>query len=485
MEVCLQCHLEPTSGDIPAKLQRFNRGPFSYLPGQPLVDFTIFFDYAPGSGREDRFEGVGGAYRFRQSRCVRESGGKLECGSCHDPHDVPRGADAIRHYSSVCLQCHASAATAHPAGISATPSDCITCHMPKRRAEDGHHMIFTDHRIQRHAPANALADFPEKPGEEYHGAVEPYYPSPLPNTPENNLYRAVAQVGMRNNVAAGMPDLVRLLDAVRPREPEFYMVLGEGWKALGNPAEAATAYRHALELQPDSARAMRALASVDPDHAEEILAKAVQAAPNDAESWFRYGVQTKSAERIQRAIDLNPWFPNQSRRLAELTRSVSALGDALRTDPFDDAAWDLGGQIMAEKGNFPAAFFDFEKALRIHPSGQYLFDYALALARANRFEDAEARALMALQSDAGIAEAHELLGGLHSRKNELPDAAREYEAALALEPELARVRLRLGLVRAAQGDRTRAREQLSEAAKSRDPEIARQANQALRQLGAR
>lgn len=48
VEVCLQCHLETTLGIIPAKIQRFNRGPFSYIAGQPLGDFAIFFDYAPG-----------------------------------------------------------------------------------------------------------------------------------------------------------------------------------------------------------------------------------------------------------------------------------------------------------------------------------------------------------------------------------------------------------------------------------------------------
>ncbi len=41
--------------------------------------------------------------------------------------------------------------------------------------------------------------------------MAPYYPSPLPETPRNALYRAVAQVGLGNNVAAGMPDLVRLI----------------------------------------------------------------------------------------------------------------------------------------------------------------------------------------------------------------------------------------------------------------------------------
>ena len=482
MEVCIQCHLETTSGRIPAVLQRFDRGTFSYVPGQPLVDFTISFDHAPGTGHDGKFEAVSSVYRLRQSRCFLKSGGKLECGTCHDPHRIPRGEEAVRHYSNVCRQCHASS---HPAGVASTAPDCITCHMPKRRADDAPHVIMTDHLIQRRAPANALRTFAERPAEEYHGEVVPYYPVPMPATPQNALYRAVAQVGLGNNVASGLPELARLIGELQPRESEFYMVLGDGWKSVGKPREAAAAYRRALELKPDWARAIRALATVDEPHAEQILADAVQIAPNDPESWFRYGVLTSSAERIQKAITLDPWLPDQSRRLAEITHTETALKDALRTDPFDDAAWDLGGRIMAEKRDFQAAFFNFERAIKLRPTGRYMYDYALALVRADRFDDAQKEAAMAAHADPTLVEAHELLGGLHERKTEWSDAAMEYAAALALKPDLARVQLRLGVALAAQGDKDGAAARLREATKGSDAAIAQQAAQALRDLGIR
>lgn len=263
------------------------------------------------------------------------------------------------------------------------------------------------------------------------------------------------------------------------------MVLGDGWKSLDKPREAAAAYQQALEMGADPGRAMRALAEVDPAHAEEILAHAVQAAPKDAESWFRYGVLTSSAERIEKAIALDPWLPDQSRRLAEVTHSEAALADALRTDPFDDAAWDLGGRILAEKGNFPEAFLDFERAIKLRPSSRYLYDYALALARADRFDEALTQAEMAVRADAGMAEAHELLGGLHTRKKEWPDAAREYAAALALKPDVARVQLRLGMALAAEGDKEGAAAHLRAAATGNDAAVAREAAQALREMGIR
>ena len=109
MEVCMQCHLETASMRLPSLVRRFGRGPFSYVPGQALGDFVISFDHAPGSGHDDKFDIAGGAYRFRQSQCFLKSEGELTCETCHNPHDVPRGAEATAYYARICRQFHAAA----------------------------------------------------------------------------------------------------------------------------------------------------------------------------------------------------------------------------------------------------------------------------------------------------------------------------------------------------------------------------------------
>jgi tetratricopeptide (TPR) repeat protein len=511
IDLCMQCHLEPASTAIPALIRRFNRGPFSFTAGEPLGAFVLAFDHAPATQHDDKFEIVGSsAYRLRQSRCFLESKDALTCDTCHDPHRVRRGEEAVRHYSEVCRRCHAAAlnrlaATGmHPAG-----GDCVACHMPQRRTDDVVHAVMTDHLIQRRPPSrDLLAELAERhptEAEEYRAEVVPYYPSTLPRAGPDALYHALAQVAMKNNLRAGVAELARLLALQQPREAEWYIQLGDAWLASGDPLNAGAAYRRAAQLKPQSARALQSLAralkaSRQASRAAEALQRAIQVAPSDARSWYQSAVvaaelgRTGDAiEKMQKGITLDPDLPGEYTTLAgfyaaagKMDRAEAASREALRLDPYDAAAWDLAGRALAGKGQFPEALYNFEKAIRNRPAfAPYLYDYALTLSSARQFDRAQESAEAALRANPEMAEAHELLGGLLARTRRLPEAAAQYRQALQLRPDFARARLDLASVLAAQGDKQGAARELRAASGSADPEVARLAAAALQRLGER
>jgi predicted CXXCH cytochrome family protein len=198
----MQCHLETTSTRLPHSLLRFDRGTFSYRPGQPLSDYVLHFDHAPGTGWDDKFQIAHQAYRLRKSLCFQRSGGRLTCTTCHNPHAAPRGQAAVEQYTGACRGCHASTLEKQIAAKKhSSVQNCLECHMPKRRTDDVVHVVMTDHYIQRSKPArDLLAPLKERHETEetvYAGPVALYYPAQLPS-PESELY-SVAQVKQLTN----------------------------------------------------------------------------------------------------------------------------------------------------------------------------------------------------------------------------------------------------------------------------------------------
>jgi tetratricopeptide (TPR) repeat protein len=504
MEVCMQCHLQTTSLRLPAAIRRFDRGPFSYRAGQPIGDFLLFFDRAATSGSQPKFEIVSSVVRLRESQCFLQSKDALTCLTCHDPHRIPRGEEAVKHYNSVCRQCHSSALDALVAAAKHTAAtDCVSCHMPKRRTDDVVHAVITDHLIQRQKPSrDLLAEIPEFHETEktaYHGEVLPYYPKTL-GPGSDALYLAVAQVEHASNLNRGIEQLTQEIAKQKPRNAEFYFALGEAWRNMGDAAKAVTAYGQAMERDPNSAWTLRRLADAleslgQMPRAAEALNRAVQAAPDDARNWYakgeidsRAGRRTEEIRDFRKSAELDPELPdaynNLGGALAETGNSKEAEAAflaALRVQPdFADAQANLG-TLLASQGLLPAAAEHFERALQAQPDNTAArCNFALALAHMHRLEDARQQLELALRTDPNLADAHELLGSVLQNENQVDAAILEYQASLRLRPDFSRAHLDLGTALAVKGDIKAAVEQLRLAAGGTDAAISQRALEALK-----
>jgi len=138
---------------------------------------------------------------------------------------------------------------------------------------------------------------------------------------------------------------------------------------------------------------------------------------------------------------------------------------------------------MTGKEKYAETSFELERSSRLHPYGQYLYDYA-EVVREGRFHDAEPQPRMAARADDEMMKARELPGGLKKMKtNKTGEAAREYGEALTPGPDLVEIGLRLGIARAADRTRAEAAEHARKAAQGIDVTFARQT--AMREAGLR
>lgn len=506
MEVCMQCHLETTSSALPASIVRYDRGPFSFRPGEPLGDFMLHFDQAPGKGYDGKFEITGSVYRLRKSQCFQKSGGALACTTCHNPHKPLRGAEAAAHYTEVCLGCHAAALRpAIAAGRHTASNDCTGCHMPKRRTEDVVHAVMTDHYIQRRAPdGDLLAERREQRQTEataYRGAVVLYYPAALPK-PEDELYVAVAQVSDGSNLAEGIARLTAAIRRFRPAAAEFYLQLGDALCSAGKCQEALPVYEEALRHEPQSEPAMARLAAClvnvrQYPRAVEVLREALDLKPADAAAWIQAGLAQLGLGKISDAISAFEKAKTADPAMVEAYNLLGSIlfesGEALRAEPvlreairvqpnFAPARNNLGN-LLSETGRFEEARYQFEAALRYEENyaGAH-YNYALALARVHRIEDAQIQLEAVLRVNPNSAAAHEFLGNLYLAGRQADRAIAQYREAVRIEPGFDRANLDLGKALAASGKAEEAYPYLEKAAQSRDGEIRGDARHAIEKL---
>jgi pentatricopeptide repeat protein len=460
LEICMQCHLETTSARLPNAILRWDRGAFSFRPGEPLEAYAIHFDHAAGRGRDDKFEIASHAYRLRKSECFEKSSGKLTCTTCHNPHDPASREQA----SAACRNCHSAAArtAGHPNG-----PDCVSCHMPRRRTEDVVHVVMTDHLIRRKVPAgDFLAPRRERAdsaNDQYEGPVVLYYPAQLQNPPESDLYLAVAQVKQFSNLRDGVPRLTQLLDRHKPANASVYVELAEAYDHLGQADQAVRYYRDAVNRAPNLRPAKLGLAQAltktgEVDEALKVLQSMVERDQRDARAWNGLGLaeiqrrkQTDAIAAFRRAIEADPEYPEAYNNLAgalaetgDRAKSSEMYREALRLQP-DLVGAHLGLARLAE--SFDEAEYHFKTAVSLRPgdAGAH-YEYGIGLANAEIYGQAATQFETAARLKPTLAEAYSGLGDMLAIQNKPELAIPHYRRALSLRPDLESARTGLEMI---------------------------------------
>jgi len=204
-------------------------------------------------------------------------------------------------------------------------------------------------------------------------------------------------------------------------------------------------------------KAQDAFQRKEDDQAEALLTEVQQKDPQIyvipfllGESALRRQNWEGAAEQLQRCLALNPNFDNAmtglARALVKLGRvdeAKSWLNKALQNNPQNYRAWYQAGLLDAVS-NPAAALSAYEKTIAIQPNfsaGQR--DLGMLLFQQKNYAAAASHLEKALGLGLEDARLHNFLGICYNRTNRTLKAVREFQRAIALDPNLAEAHLNL------------------------------------------
>lgn len=444
--ICMNCH----EGDIRA-LQA-GKSWEDFRPGTPLND-TVIILKAPIDPRAEQSPLLEHYYSMTLSRCYRESGGKLGCQSCHDPHEQPSAEKAPAYFRDRCLRCHTekSCTLAFPKRLALQPDDaCATCHMARQPALTVSHSTLTDHRIVRTAdeayPKSAFVASIPGTGFIHVNAV----PGPPDRVPPVALLKAYRQ------------ELIRS----RLEYKEYYFALLDRLAKSGNK-------------DPFVLSAMAQKAASDGDLLKAVnYARQVVDRGSTAESDYllldgllaRQGDLAGSIDILKKGLAVSPFSNSLYENLVARQQAIGAMADSLATlhkglelFPEDPALRSFQQRMYADhmqqglallkEGDFGRAVEEFRAAADANPRDAAAHDYiGIALGESWNLADATSEFQQAVQIDSTFAEPRAHLALAYVKTGKIDLAVSEYQEALRLKPGMLEARYGLSEICAKVGD---------------------------------
>ena len=372
LHLCAQCH--HADSKTTKRVQKPGLEMPDFRPGQLLSAVAIPFSTIEKSSHD--FGLSSQVDRLIMSRCFKESGGKIECLTCHNPHltvyHEDRPADLFRRK---CLSCHAAedckgdpAMRAKTKGVA---DDCVACHMRRGEPDDQRFTSFTDHWIRRRI------DEPEtvRPSEE----IAPVWPSDMASMSpgEQAFYRGRAKF----LVAEDRPQQVRtalwngVIDefsqAIRQGNDtvDTHFYLGKTYALQGRFDDAIAELKRTIEKDPTHHEARFALGQAlvskgEVAQARDVFKKMIEDDPHDVKALAEYGravwtlgSPAEALEAYGKAIEHEPWTANLHLNRAAVLASMGKFGEAtdaarqaVKLDPESKDAWNFIANAAREAG---------------------------------------------------------------------------------------------------------------------------------------
>ncbi|MGH9619406.1 MAG: tetratricopeptide repeat protein [Bryobacteraceae bacterium] len=369
---------------------------------------------------------------LRSSECFIQSGGRIACTTCHNPHrDAgPNNPAAV----AACLSCHSASVKPH-AGICPVnrSSGCIGCHMPTVQLG---RLGLIDHLIRVHPEQHVIAPHDKdglqtqiRPRREYLRLIalssRPAAGKAAGRLAQGESFYSVAETMSTDPSAAiggylGAKYLSQLDPAVAaaagalpyggesgaikdgnrwvilrrmPRDFRYQaaQLLAEANTLLlrGDSAGAVRKAQQALMIYPYFLRALGFIGRVYADNGEyadaaKIFGLAAKLYPADANALFNLGLML---EQLRRRSD-----------------GIQAYRQAVQAEPDFVAAYIKLGMALYSDGNFKEAAEQFRHGLNVDPlSADLYYNLSIALGRSGNRQSAKQAFTLAMKIDPSLA----------------------------------------------------------------------------------